>query len=715
MPFLTSVAVGWLALYGVVRILDNRSGRRLSAFLLERNVSIYPIGLTVSTNRFNSRLENIAKRHRGWLSHWFGLGVVFGFFGLVASVIILTLTVFNLSIPHPPVSWSEAAQREISELDHQLGATLWAARGKRWKESGERKLRKVREKWSRRRVKKRANLRGFHQRAQEEQQRLLAEADGSTQSINDSDEKATIGNENDIHHNSNGRTRSESEDKTRPRIPHVSRFVVEHMSSSSRSSESLPLKIDTVTRPVMKPNNEGMRETKPHESERRDAPPRTLKDNSSTVRELKLDAGTAPTAEKKRNPQEGNRVLTLLLPGVTIPAFHVIYLAIAVLIAAAVHELGHALAAAAYDAQVARVGGFFALVFPGAFVQLEGVEKLLPFAQLKVWCAGAWHNFVSAVAALAILAALPHILGIFFSTRSGAIIVNVPRSEYGLDHYLRPGDIITHFGPYEVVDGGDGFRSAVARLGESKYSTGFCVSGDLYKKISRHESRCCDGRGGQIDLQCFYVAEKAHRRTCMDPHVVAHQQRCQESTECKHHFAPPPGYGRRRLMAAVPYPTQDEEPATQPLERQLCYRAKLPDDQSVVDIHFRNVRSGLRSVVMFEGHPTVLAHALTVSSYVPRLWALTPQSIVRTTARLDIANHLQRLLQYFVSVSLAIALVNLAPVYRLDGEETALLFIRVAAPKMGAVRVKQLRTVLIQTGTLLLIVNLLVAYMQFRR
>lgn len=714
MPFLTNVAAGWVVLYLVVRLLDNRSGRRLSVLLLERNVTIYPIGLTVSTNRFNSRLENIAKRHRALLSHWFGLGVVFGFFGLFASVIVLTLTVFNLSIPHPPAHWSEVAHGQMSSLDRQFGTTYLAARGKRLKESGKSKLRRVREWRRRRRVKKRANFRGFHQRAQEEKQRLLTEADRSSHSVDDSDAKAVADKGNNVYQDSTVHTRPESDENPGPRLPNVSRFVVQHNGIFSRKSlDDGTLKIDTVSRPVMKPNDEDVRDTTAQDN--RDARPNSLNKSSPSVRDLNLDSSISTAAERKLKLPSENRMLTLLLPGVTIPAFHVIYLAIAVLIAAAVHELGHALAAATYDAQVARVGGFFALVFPGAYVQLDGVEKLLPFAQLKVWCAGAWHNFVSAVAALAMLAVLPHILGIFFSTRSGALIVNVPPSEYGLEHYFHPGDIITHFGSYEVVDGGDGFRSAVSRLGEEKYSTGFCVSGDLYKNYSRPRNKCCDGRSGQLDLQCFYVAERKRRRTCMDPHIVAHQQRCQESTDCKHHFAPPPGNEHRRLMTTVRDSAQENEPPPQLLERQLCYRAELPDDQLLIDIHFRNLRSGLRSVVMFEGHPAVLAHALTVSSYVPRLWALTPGSIVTAIARMDVANHLQRLLQYFVSVSLAIALVNLAPVYRLDGEETALLFIRVAAPKLGAVRVKQLRTVVIHMGTFLLIVNFIVAYLQFRR
>lgn len=239
---------------------------------------------------------------------------------------------------------------------------------------------------------------------------MLADEDGSPGSVEDSDAHAGSKKPSYPNHDSSCQTNRQTDDKPGPRLSNVSRFVVEHNSrTTSGSTDSENGKINAVSWPVTKPSDECVRETSTHNNGNRDTPS-TNNNASSSVRNLNLESGSSTNVDANRKAQTGNRVLTLLLPGVTIPAFHVIYLAITVLIAAAVHELGHALAAAAYDAQVARVGGFFALVFLGAFLQLEGVEKLIPFAQLEVLCTGAWHNFVSAVAALAMFAALPSFL-----------------------------------------------------------------------------------------------------------------------------------------------------------------------------------------------------------------------------------------------------------------------------------------------------------------
>eukprot|EP00171_Calliarthron_tuberculosum_P015405 IDg15405t1 len=141
------------------------------------------------------------------------------------------------------------------------------------------------------------------------------------------------------------------------------------------------------------------------------------------------------------NTERPNKaMLTLLLPGVTIPASDVGYIAVALLVAMGVHELGHALAAASYDAHVTGVGGFLAFVFPGAYVQLEGVEKLAIVPQLKVYCAGVWHNVVTAALALLLAGALPSLSVVFFAPRAGALVVHVPKQSPLINH-LEPGDV----------------------------------------------------------------------------------------------------------------------------------------------------------------------------------------------------------------------------------------------------------------------------------
>lgn len=96
--------------------------------------------------------------------------------------------------------------------------------------------------------------------------------------------------------------------------------------------------------------------------------------------------------------------LALALPGVTLPLSALPLFACAVLAAVSVHELGHALAAAAHGVPVGRVGAFWALLFPGAYVQLPDAALLRPSprAKLTVIAAGVWHNVLLALAAAAL-------------------------------------------------------------------------------------------------------------------------------------------------------------------------------------------------------------------------------------------------------------------------------------------------------------------------
>jgi len=434
---------------------------------------------------------------------------------------------------------------------------------------------------------------------------------------------------------------------------------------------------------------------------------------TSATRSARITGRKAPSLHANAN---GGMLIAPLLPGVTIPAFHVVYLAISILVAAAVHELGHALAAAAYDAQVAQVGGFFAFVFPGAFVQLEGVEKLNPLAQLKVWCAGAWHNFVSAILALILLTALPQLCIIPFSPRAGAIVVSLPQQS-PLRTVLHPGDVITHLGKYKVRDGGTSFRTALENLAASNYSTGLCVSGDSFRQYAQHENRCCDGKTpiSRSHLQCFHVAETPRRKTCIPDDVAAAFGTCTNSPDCRQDLKKVdirPSV--RRLQGRSAGTDTTNSPDGGELGRETCFKAEFEDERRLIDIHIRSVHSGARHRIIYEGNPEILRGAMSVSSYVPRLWGVMPANMVKWVARIDAPNHIHRLLQYFASVSLAIALLNLAPVYRLDGEHTAMLFIKMAAPNMRKNRSNVVRKTLVRTGTGLLLINLGVAFAQFR-
>ncbi|KAJ2818671.1 hypothetical protein GGI24_005026 [Coemansia furcata] len=116
------------------------------------------------------------------------------------------------------------------------------------------------------------------------------------------------------------------------------------------------------------------------------------------------------------------------------PLGHLWYYLLSLVACAVVHELGHALAAARAGIGLRSFGLFVLGVYPGAFVDLprDKLEQAPAFQQLRIVCAGVWHNAVTAM--LAWLLVHSGGLGWAFShsgwTRAdtGVIVVDVAQS-----------------------------------------------------------------------------------------------------------------------------------------------------------------------------------------------------------------------------------------------------------------------------------------------
>lgn len=88
-----------------------------------------------------------------------------------------------------------------------------------------------------------------------------------------------------------------------------------------------------------------------------------------------------------------------------IPVNELGYYVTTLAICSIVHELGHALAAAREDVQLFGVGMFIAFTIPIAYVHISNEQLVtLPlWNQLRITCAGIWHNIILATVAAAIL------------------------------------------------------------------------------------------------------------------------------------------------------------------------------------------------------------------------------------------------------------------------------------------------------------------------
>uniref|UniRef100_A0A8C6SJF1 Membrane-bound transcription factor site-2 protease n=1 Tax=Neogobius melanostomus TaxID=47308 RepID=A0A8C6SJF1_9GOBI len=102
-------------------------------------------------------------------------------------------------------------------------------------------------------------------------------------------------------------------------------------------------------------------------------------------------------------------LFSVQVPGVNLPTSQLAYFFIALLLSGVIHELGHAVAALREQVRVNGFGMFIFVVYPGAFVDLftTHLNLISPIQQLRIFCAGVWHNFMLCVAALGFLFLLP--------------------------------------------------------------------------------------------------------------------------------------------------------------------------------------------------------------------------------------------------------------------------------------------------------------------
>mmetsp|Transcript_10997 Transcript_10997/g.33723 ORF Transcript_10997/g.33723 Transcript_10997/m.33723 type:complete len:562 (+) Transcript_10997:313-1998(+) len=379
-------------------------------------------------------------------------------------------------------------------------------------------------------------------------------------------------------------------------------------------------------------------------------------------------------------------ILTPLLPGVNLPKSQLGYILIALLISALFHELGHALAAGAEELRVNGVGGFLALIFPGAYVQIDGVDQLPPWRQLKVYCAGAWHNVAVAISCVVAIGLLPIFLIPFYSYHHGAVVTEVSQC-FVLKNFVFPGDVIQAINSNAVADRGRYLDILQhLRLSQRSQSIGFCFDADAIESFGKPPGECCglENNATSNGYQCFTESGVSPRSVCMKTGTASRQKSCLQTLDCGGN-----GDGTNRTS---------------------CFFPVLPNGHQLMDILIRD-KQGKDRHVIFQGTPETLQRCVMLSNYLPRLKLIADlmPAVYETTVAVDIPKKLDRLLQYTFSVSLCLAVLNMAPVFFLDGEASAILFVRIFRPRMADGFQQKLKSMMLIGGTLLLAGNIVVS------
>ncbi|CAF1538868.1 unnamed protein product, partial [Didymodactylos carnosus] len=123
-----------------------------------------------------------------------------------------------------------------------------------------------------------------------------------------------------------------------------------------------------------------------------------------------------------------------IIPGVNVPLEQLPHFFLALLICTVLHEFGHAVAASAEQIRVNGCGYFIFLLYPGAYVDLhqEQLQMISAVRQLRIYCAGVFHNMVLVAIALIFLLINPLIMKHLYTeaaTNGGCLV-----ARYVTDH-----------------------------------------------------------------------------------------------------------------------------------------------------------------------------------------------------------------------------------------------------------------------------------------
>jgi S2P endopeptidase len=334
----------------------------------------------------------------------------------------------------------------------------------------------------------------------------------------------------------------------------------------------------------------------------------------------------------KKESQQVNGVLTPVIPGVNVPTSHLGYYVLALLVAGVLHEFGHAFAAVSEKCRINAFGMFLMGVYPGAFVDIgEGIEKLSPLSQLRIYCGGAWHNAVLALGCFVGILLLPILVSPLYRYSSeGPYIVSVhPDSVFA--GRVFPGDSILGIGRCDTKTARDYENCIVqsfAFLGNN--SVGYCVKDGVLADYGTQTYECFD-YAYNGPLQGF-LSESEHY--CMVASDVMQYPLCHSFEDSV--------YGSCQ-----------------------CVFPRLAPDVALLQLRIMQADpeggEGKERGIAFVGTPQELWYSFTVRDYAFRIESLSWFDI-------DLPYIIDRCLRYLASISGALAILNMAPVYYLDGE-----------------------------------------------
>eukprot|EP01119_Soliformovum_irregulare_P000266 TRINITY_DN10197_c0_g1_i1.p1 TRINITY_DN10197_c0_g1~~TRINITY_DN10197_c0_g1_i1.p1 ORF type:complete len:464 (+),score=76.40 TRINITY_DN10197_c0_g1_i1:1693-3084(+) len=359
----------------------------------------------------------------------------------------------------------------------------------------------------------------------------------------------------------------------------------------------------------------------------------------------------------------GEAPLTPVIPGVNLPAHQFGYYFAALLISGVFHEFGHAIATVTARGRVNGFGIFLMVAYPGAFVDMADnmLESMPKFQQLKIYCAGAWHNIVLSITCLAIMFTVPYLLIPFYYRVDGIVVASVS-SESVLHDTLAPLSVITSLNDCPIHDINSWQECFVEMFSEDYIKRRYCIPHDLLANADS-EQRMEDPYSF-----CFRDELKSDRKYCTNIKTVLQNSEICGDPNCS---------SNSRCMIPI-----------------------LQQDEFLIKINLDDA-----SFLTFIGHPGQIWYSVDATE-------LYPRAIIKWLVPSWLPMAIDKMLHYIFSFSSALAILNMAPVFYLDGSHATIGFLAWLIPSMLTERRKRLSDIIFSATALLLSINIVLRLAQ---
>uniref|UniRef100_A0A0K0F9M2 Membrane-bound transcription factor site-2 protease n=1 Tax=Strongyloides venezuelensis TaxID=75913 RepID=A0A0K0F9M2_STRVS len=380
-----------------------------------------------------------------------------------------------------------------------------------------------------------------------------------------------------------------------------------------------------------------------------------------------IDTAILYAVAKHQQPQQTG--ITPIIPGVNLPLAQIPIFISVLIICGIFHEIGHALASLHCNVTVNGFGFFIIAVYPGAFTDIntQQLERLSYSSKLWIFCAGIWHNLTLAGFFALLFFTSPYLLSPLYSENNGILVTEV-FEESGLSGIagLRSGHIITSVNGCDVYNISMYFDCLNA-IERGIHPNGYLIESEMvYQQTASiydvidNEVRCCD----------------EFQNTTISSHLCFLYNKPSEIKEFPY-VTPAIGFketvGIKKVKQKSVNLFQKKFscfPAKQVTDLEKCFYDsqgiynKLDNMECVTPALF-NGTFLVRLEIRNGEKPVLFIGKLDELRFMIDAYHLTPRfSFVPTWPPII----LELICKYFITFSLALALINAVPCYSLDGQ-----------------------------------------------